>query len=93
MTADIVGLGLIGGSFAKTYHKVCELCQPIAHEYGFTFVIENKDNIINELDHFLATLHEARDAIDSEDYEGLKQILEEGRHRKEEIDGKQYTLC
>lgn len=55
-------------------------------------LIENKDNILAELDGFINNIQKVRDAISSEDFAGLTEILEEGRQRKEEIDGRQDIL-
>ncbi|MBR0307668.1 MAG: prephenate dehydrogenase [Mogibacterium sp.] len=55
-------------------------------------LIDNKDNILFELDNFISNLMKAREAIDGEDFDALRQILDEGRRRKEEVDGKQATL-
>lgn len=49
--------------------------------------LENRDNIINELDFFIARLGEYRAAIAGEDRDELVRILDEGRRRKKEIDG------
>ncbi len=50
--------------------------------------IENKDNLLNELDFFINSLKEYRSAIAAEDDKKLRELLEEGRKRKEEVDGK-----
>ena len=55
-------------------------------------LIDNKDNILFELDNFISNLMKSREAIDGEDFDALRQILDEGRRRKEEVDGKQATL-
>ena len=49
--------------------------------------LDNKDNILFELDHFINSLNAYRDAIVQEDMEHLIQLLDEGRRRKEEVDG------
>lgn len=49
--------------------------------------LENKDNLLFELDTLLASLGQYRQAIAAEDYESLQQLLEEGRKIKEEVDG------
>ena len=49
--------------------------------------LENKENILFELDHFIDSLNTYRDAIAHEDMNRLIQLLEEGKHRKEEVDG------
>lgn len=52
-------------------------------------LIDNKDNVLLELDTFIGNLQKTREAISSKDREGLRNMLDEGRRRKEEVDGKQ----
>ena len=49
--------------------------------------LENKDNILFELDTYLDNLQQYRDAIAGEDNARLGALLEEGKRRKEEVDG------
>ena len=49
--------------------------------------LENKDNILFELDHLIESLNTYRDAIDRENMTDLVSLLEEGKRRKEEVDG------
>ena len=49
--------------------------------------LDNRDNILRELDSFLTELTKYRDAIDARDKETLQQLLAEGKRRKEEVDG------
>lgn len=49
---------------------------------------ENKDYILNELTLYLDNLAKYRDAIAGDDMDALVALLEEGRRRKEEVDGK-----
>ena len=49
--------------------------------------LENKDNILFELDTYLDNLQQYRDAIAGEDNDRLVALLEEGKRRKEEVDG------
>lgn len=49
--------------------------------------MENKDNILSELDFYMESLAAYRDAIAREDLESLTALLDEGRKRKEEVDG------
>ena len=49
--------------------------------------LENKENVLFELDYFIQSLSAYRDALSTEDTPRLIQLLEEGKHRKEEIDG------
>ena len=49
--------------------------------------LENKDNLIFEIDHLQDELAKYRQALVDEDFEGLKELLDEGRKIKEEVDG------
>ena len=50
--------------------------------------LENKDNLLRELDIFMAHLGEYRDAMQRGDLTALTRLLDEGRRRKEEVDGR-----
>lgn len=49
--------------------------------------LENKDNVLHELDFYMASLKAYRDAIAAEDMDTLIDLLEEGKKCKEEVDG------
>ena len=49
--------------------------------------LENQDFTLFELDTYISALSQYRDAIANHDLETLTQLLEEGKHRKEEVDG------
>ena len=49
--------------------------------------LENKDNLLSELDHYLGSLQAYRDAIADNDERTLIALLEEGKKRKELVDG------
>ena len=49
--------------------------------------LENKDNVLFELDTYLDNLKAYRDAIAAKDMETLVTLLDEGKKRKEEVDG------
>jgi prephenate dehydrogenase len=49
--------------------------------------LSNKENILNELDHYIENLSQYRRAIEEDNEELLIQLLDEGRKRKEEVDG------
>ena len=49
--------------------------------------LENRENLLFELDYYMDSLKAYRDAIASEDMDALVSILEEGKKRKEEVDG------
>lgn len=50
--------------------------------------IENKGPLLHEIDNFMRNMTQLRDAIDGEEYDTLVALLEEGRRRKAEIDGR-----
>lgn len=50
--------------------------------------MDNRDNLINELDCFIGNLQEYRQALCNEDYETMHNLLKDGRKKKEETDGK-----
>lgn len=50
--------------------------------------MENRDNLINELDFLIGELGRYRAALDGKDAEALERLLDEGRMRKKEIDGR-----
>ncbi|MDP4133446.1 MAG: prephenate dehydrogenase [Bacillota bacterium] len=50
--------------------------------------LENKDNLLSEIDTIVHSLLEYREAIASEDADSLRALLDEGRKRKQEVDGK-----
>ena len=50
--------------------------------------LENKDNLLHELDIFMAHMGEYRDAMVRDDLPALTRLLDEGRRRKEEVDGR-----
>ena len=49
--------------------------------------MENRENMLFELDNFMGSLQQYRDALAGGDRGKLAALLEEGKHRKEEIDG------
>ena len=49
--------------------------------------LENKENLLFELDTYIESLSAYRKALAEEDKETLIQLLEEGKKRKEEVDG------
>ena len=50
--------------------------------------LENRDCVLRELDLFMESMERYRAAIRSEDPETLIRLLEEGKRRKEEVDGR-----
>lgn len=49
--------------------------------------MNNKANILTELDTYIRNLEAYREAISADDHETLVALLDEGRRRKEEVDG------
>ncbi len=49
--------------------------------------IENRDNLINEIDTIISSLTEYKDAIQDKDVDRLRTLLREGRIAKEQVDG------
>ena len=49
--------------------------------------LENKENLLFELDQYIGSLSAYRDAISANDQTQLIALLEEGKKRKEEVDG------
>jgi len=50
--------------------------------------LENKDNLIFEIDFLIEELKKYRDAMEDDDHDRLVELLREGKERKEEVDGK-----
>ena len=49
--------------------------------------LSNRDNILSELEFYICSLQQYKAAIESADIQQLVQLLDEGRIRKEEVDG------
>ena len=49
--------------------------------------LSNKENILSELDFYIDALTKYKNAIEATDEDALIRILDEGRKRKEEVDG------
>ncbi len=50
-------------------------------------ILDNRDNMLSELDALIDSLSAYRDAVRANDFPTLRALLEEGKRRKEEIDG------
>ena len=50
--------------------------------------LENRDCLIDELDCLMTNLQQYRDALEQNDAPTLERLLDEGRRRKEEVDGR-----
>ena len=49
--------------------------------------MENRDNMLFELDTYIASLQAYRTALENQDTAALIALLDEGKRRKEEVDG------
>ena len=74
--------GFSAGSY-KDMTRVAWLNAPMWAE----LCMENKDHMIQELDILIANLSAYRETLRNQDLEGLTTLLEEGKRRKEEVDG------
>lgn len=75
--------GFSAGSY-KDLTRVAWLSAPMWTE----LFLENRDFLLAELDSLIASLGQYRDALAAEDAAALEALLEEGKRRKEEIDGR-----
>lgn len=72
--------GFSAGSY-KDLTRVAWLNAPMWAE----LFMENRENVLFELDFFIKSLTAYRDALTAADLEGLTALLEEGKKRKEEV--------
>ena len=49
--------------------------------------LDNKENILKELDFYIQSLSAYRDAVANDDMDTLVALLDEGKKRKEQVDG------
>ena len=50
-------------------------------------IMGNKENILQELTYYMTSLQAYYDAVEADDFDKLISLLDEGRQRKEEVDG------
>lgn len=50
--------------------------------------MQNKDNLIRELEFFIKSVNEYKTALENDDSVGLRVLLEDGKNKKEEVDGR-----
>ncbi len=74
------------GFSAGSYKDLTRVAWLNAQMWAELFM-ENKDNILYELDYYIESLNAYRDAIAKNDMDNLTALLEEGKKRKEEVDG------
>lgn len=60
----------------------------LAPEMWAELFLENRDFLLRELDGYLMNLQAYRDAMAANDHDTLVRLLDEGRRRKEEVDGR-----
>ena len=75
--------GFSAGSY-RDLTRVAWLNAPMWSE----LFLENRDNMLHELDCLMDRLMEYRAAIAEDDAAALTQLLEDGKKRKEEVDGR-----
>lgn len=74
------------GFSAGSYKDLTRVARLNADMWAELF-IENRDNLVNELDLFIEAMDQYRDAIASKDHGRLRQLLEDGKQCKEKVDG------
>lgn len=74
------------GFSAGSYKDLTRVAWLNAQMWAELFM-ENKDNVINELNVLIDSLKQYRTAIEQDDLQTLTVLLEEGKRRKEEVDG------
>ncbi len=74
--------GFSAGSY-KDLTRVAWLNAPMWAE----LCMENRENMLFELEHYIDSLQSYKTALQNRDLEGLTALLEEGKQRKEEVDG------
>ena len=74
--------GFSAGSY-KDLTRVAWLNAPMWAE----LFLENRENVLFELDTYLNSLNAYRQAVTDGDFDRLVELLEEGKKRKEEVDG------
>lgn len=74
--------GFSAGSY-KDLTRVAWLNAPMWAE----LFLENRENVLFELDTYLNSLNAYRQAVADGDFDWLVELLEEGKKRKEEVDG------
>lgn len=74
--------GFSAGSY-KDLTRVAWLNAPMWAE----LFLENRENVLSELDFYIQSLQAYRDAVEASDMDTLVALLDEGKRRKEEVDG------
>ena len=74
------------GFSAGSYKDLTRVAWLNPHMWAELF-LENKDFTLSELDIYIESLRAYRDALANDDIKTLTALLEEGKRRKEEVDG------
>ena len=74
--------GFSGGSY-RDMTRVAWLNAPMWTE----LFLDNRENLLEELDGLIGSLTEYRDALRERDAKEVERLLEDGKRRKEEVDG------
>ena len=74
------------GFSAGSYKDLTRVAWLNPHMWAELF-LENRENVLTELDFYMESLSKYRNSIASYDLETLTALLEEGKKRKEEVDG------
>lgn len=78
--------GLHKGFSAGSYKDMTRVAWLAPHMWAELF-LENKEYLMAELNTLIDNLRQYQDAMERNDLPGLVQLLDEGRRRKEEVDG------
>ncbi len=74
--------GMSAGSYKDMTRVAC-----LNSEMWTELCLDNRDNLVKEIDILMRNLEEYRTALENSDAEGLKRLFEEGRKIKTEVDG------
>ncbi len=74
------------GFSAGSYKDLTRVAWLNPHMWAELF-LSNRKNVLKELEQYISSLQSYREAIERNDEEALIQLLDEGRRRKEEVDG------
>lgn len=74
------------GFSAGSYKDLTRVAWLNPHMWAELF-LANRNNVLEELDYYLSSLQSYREAIAACDQERLIKLLDEGKKRKEEVDG------
>lgn len=75
------------GFSAGSYKDLTRVAKLNEHMWAELF-LENRENMIFELDSIIGSLEEYRSAISDNDFDRLRDLLRDGRIIKEQVDGK-----